>query len=72
MIFEQITSRTPTEFQYVEKSVFMKEVNTQNICTFELATQEEINVPICIIVVFQQRDKQDSQNLNNDTYYKPL
>ena len=46
----------------------MKEVNTQNLCSFELGTQEGINVPKYIIVGFQQRD---SQNLNNDTFYRP-
>ena len=36
-----------------------------------MGTQEGINVPIWIIVGFQQRDRQDSQNLNNDTFYRP-
>ena len=27
-----------------------------------------MNVPIWIIIGFQQRDRQDSQNLNNDTF----
>ena len=49
----------------------MKEVNTQNLWTFELGRQEGLNVPIWIIVGFQQRDRQDSQNLNNDTFYRP-
>ena len=30
-----------------------------------------MNVPIWKIVGFQQRDRQDSQNLNNDTFYRP-
>ena len=45
----------------------MKEVNTQNLWTFELVTQEGINVPIWIIIRFRQHD----QNLNNDTFYRP-
>ena len=45
----------------------MKEVNTQNFWTFELGTQEGINIPIWILVVFQQNDRQHDQNLNNDT-----
>ena len=48
----------------------MEEVNTQNLGTFELGTQEGINVPTRIIVGFQQRDWQDSQNLNDDTFYR--
>ena len=36
-----------------------------------MGTQEGINVPIWINVRFQHRDRQDSQNLNNDTLYRP-
>ena len=50
----------------------MKEVNTQNLWTFELGTQEGINVPIWIFVAFQQNDRQNDQDLNNDTFYRPL
>ena len=35
---------------------------------FELGSQENLNVPIWNIIGFQQRDRQDSQNLNNDTF----
>ena len=55
----------------MERSVFMKEVKTHSLWTFELGTQKTINVPVWIIVGFQQRDRQDSQNLNNDTFYRP-
>ena len=44
----------------------MKEVKTQNI--IELGTQEGKNISIWIIVGFQQKDRQDSQNLDNDTF----
>ena len=50
----------------------MKKVNTQNLWTFELGTQEGINVPIWIFVAFQQMDRQSDQDLNNDTFYRPL
>ena len=63
----QITIKTPTNLLYPERSVFMKEVNTQNFWTFELGTQEGINVPIWVYVVFKQLDRQNDQNLNNDT-----
>ena len=46
----------------------MKEVYTQKLWNFEFGTQAGINVPIWIIVGFQQREKQDSQNLNKDTF----
>ena len=65
---KQILSKTPTELKYVERSVFMKEVNNQNLWNFELGSHENMNVPIWIIIGFQQRDRQDSQNLNNDTF----
>ena len=71
MLMSQIVNKKPTELRYVERSVFMKEVNTQNSWTFELGTQEGINVPIWIIVGFQQSDRQHDQNLNNDTFYRP-
>ena len=71
ILMNQITDKIPTELQYVERSVFMKEVNTQSLWSFELGTQEGVNVPIWIIVGFQQSDRQHDQNLNNDTFYRP-
>ena len=65
---KQFLSKTPTELRYVERSVFMKQVNNQNVWNFELGSQENMNVPICIIIGFQQQDRQDSQNLINDTF----
>ena len=47
---------------------FLKVVSTQNYWTFEMGTQEGINVPIWNIVAFQQKDGQDSQNFSNDTF----
>ena len=69
---KQVTDNIPTEFRYVEKSVFMKEVNTQNLWSFELGTQEGVNVPIWIVVGFQQTDRQHDHDLYNDTFYRPL
>ena len=71
-LMTQIKKNTPTLLHYPERSVFMKEVNTQNLRTFELGTQEGINVPIWIFIAFQQNDRQNDQNLNNDTFYRPL
>ena len=65
---KQILNKTPTELRYVERSVFMKEVNNQNLWNFELGSQENMNVPIWINIGFQQHDRQDSQNLNIDTF----
>ena len=73
MLSIQILSKIPREFQYVKRNVFMKEVNSQNLWTFELGTQEGIKVPILNIVRFQQRDRQDSAvNINKDTFYRTL
>ena len=67
ILSKQILNKTPTQIQYPERSVFMKEVNTQNFWTFELGTQEGINIPTWIFVGFQQNGRQHDQNLNNDT-----
>ena len=70
ILSKQIINKTPTEIKYPERSVFMKEVNTQNFWTFELGTQEGINIPTWIFVGFQQNDRQNDQNLNNDTFVR--
>ena len=70
ILSKQIINKTPTEINYLEKSVFMKEVNTQNFWTFELGTQEGINIPTWIFVAIQQNDRQHDQNLNNDTFVR--
>ena len=67
---KQTLSKTPTELQYVEISVCMKKVTTQNLWNFELGTHDGINILIWNIVGFQQRDRQDSQSFNNDTFYR--
>ena len=68
---KQIQDKISTELRFVERSVFMKEMNPQNLWSFELGTQEGINCPICIIIGFQQSDRQQYQNLNIDTFYRP-
>ena len=71
VLSNQIVNMIPTELQYIERSVFMKELNTQNIWKFESGTQEGINIPIWIIIGFQQQDRQKPQNENKDTFYRP-
>ena len=68
ILSKQFLSKTPTELKYNERSVFMKEVKNQKLWNFELGSQERMNVPIWVIIGFQQQDRQDSQNLNNDTF----
>ena len=70
ILSKQILNKTPTQIQYPERSVFMKEVNTQNFWTFELGTQEGINIPTWVFVTFQQNHRQHDQNLNNDTFIR--
>ena len=71
ILSKQFLSKVPTELQYVGRYVFMKKKKTRNSNDFELGTQECINFPIWTIVGFQERDRQHSQNLNNDSYYRP-
>ena len=71
VLSNQIVNKIPTELKYIERSVFMKQVKTQNLWNFELGTQEGINVPIWIIIGFQQRNRQNSQNEKNDKFYRP-
>ena len=68
ILSQPILSKTPTELRFVAQSVFMKEVNNQNLWNFELSSQESMSVPLWNIIAFQQRDRQDSQNLNNDNF----
>ena len=70
-ISKQNLSKIPTELQYVERSLFMKEVNIRVFWSFELGIQEGTNVCMWIFVGFQQRDGENSQNLNNDTFCRP-
>ena len=70
ILSDQILNKTPTQIQYPERSVFMKEVNTQNVWTFELGTQEGVSIPTWIFIAFQQNDRQQDQNLNNDTFVR--
>ena len=70
ILSKQILNKTPTQIQYPERSVFLKEVNTQNVWIFELGTKEGINIPTWIFVAFQQNDRQYDQNLNNDIFVR--
>ena len=67
ILSKQFLSRTPTELRHIERSVFMKEANNQNLWNFQLGSQESMNIPIWIIIGFQQKDRQDSQIFYDDT-----
>ena len=46
----------------------VKIVNNQNIWNFKIGSQESMNDSLWNIIGFQQQDRQDSQNLSNDTF----
>ena len=69
-LMNQIVKKTPTNFHYPVRSVFMKQVYMQLFWSFELGVQENTNVTIWIYVVSEQNDRQHDQNLNNDTFYR--
>ena len=46
-------------------------MNAQKLLTFEIGTEKRINVPTWIILGFEQKERQDSQKLSNDTFYRP-
>ena len=71
IVISQIVNKKPTELTFVERSVFMQEVNTQNFWTFELGTQKRIHIHIWIIVGFQQSGRQHDQNLTTETFCRP-
>ena len=49
----------------------MEKVNTRNLWTSQLWTEERINVPMRNFVCFQQRDREYSQKWNNGGFYRP-
>ena len=68
ILMNQIVEKLPTDLQYIERSVFMKQVSNQKEWIFELGVGESMNIPIWVIIGFQQQDRKDSKNLNNDTF----
>ena len=50
ILSEQNLSETPPKHQYVERTVFTKDVNTQTFSTLELGSQKALMVLIWMIV----------------------
>ena len=67
ILSKQILNKTLRASIYWTICFFLKEVNNQNLWNFELGSQENMNVPKWIIIGFQQRDRQHSQNFNKNT-----
>ena len=53
LVKEQILNKEPTELRFLERSVFRKNVDTNNNWTFELGQSENLN-PVYIIVGFMR------------------
>ena len=61
----------PTKLQYAERSYFFESRKYSYLVDFDLLSHEGINVVIWFQIGAQQKDRQDSQTLNNDTFYRP-
>ena len=70
VLMKQIVDKTPPELRHPERFVYMKEVKTQNLWTFELGTHEGVNVPIWVFIGSRQSDRENDQNLNNVNFYR--
>ena len=67
LVLDQILNKDPTELYYTERTVFRKDVNTNNNWTFELGNSGE-STPTFVIVEFQARNKIDSQIHDNAVF----
>ena len=70
IIMDQLLNKDPTEIFYTERTVFRKDVNTNNNWSFELgmATGASGLPPTYVIVGFQNRNKIESQTHDNATF----
>ena len=64
LVMDQVIDKDPTEIFYTERTIFRKDVNTNNNWTFELGNNGE-STPTFVIVGFQARNKIDSQTHDN-------
>ena len=70
LLSKQIVNETPTEFQYIE-GFFYERGKYWEFMDFWNRYSGKNYCSICVIVGFQQSDRQHDQNLNNDTSYRP-
>ena len=71
LVLNQMLYKDPAELFYTERTVFRKDVNTNNNWTFELGNsggEAAQSTPIFVIVGFQARNKIDSQTHDNATF----
>ena len=67
LVLNQKLNKDPTELFYTERTVFRKDVNTNNKWTFELGLSGK-STQTFVIVGFQARNKIDSQTHINATF----
>ena len=71
LVLNQILNKDPTELFYTERTVFRKDVNTNDNSTFELGNsggEAAQSTPTFVVVGFQARNKSDSQTHDNATF----
>ena len=66
LVLNRTLNKDPNELYYTERSVFRKDVNTNNNWTFELGTSG-MESPFFVIVGFKARNEIDSQIHDNAT-----
>ena len=67
LVKEQILKKEPTELYFIERSVYRKDVNTNNNWTFELGQSAAMS-PNWIIVAFMNTQKFDNQERDNSIF----
>ena len=70
ILSEQVVAREPTEIHYLPRFVSQKHVHTQNDWNSELDVKTEIDVPIHVIVGFQERVWRDKQEHKIDIFVR--
>ena len=70
ILMDPIVKKIPTDLHNIERSVFMQEVKNQKTWQFQIGVEEGISIPMFIIIGFQQQDRENPQNLNNDTFIR--
>ena len=71
LVMDQLLNEDPTELFYTKRTVFRKDVNTNNSWTFELGNsggEAAQSTPTFVIVGFQARKKLDSQTHDNAVF----
>ena len=68
ILYKEFSSKSPTGLRYNERSNFVNQVNSQNLSNFKSGSQKSMNVPIRKVIGFQQKNRQDSQDLKKVTF----